>query len=126
MSGNLLFGKKMTEETNRRTLERIVPSYIKSYFEDKNIPPDVDITSSEYVSLCIDTNMCDGADIAYGVLSKSGKFDTFSGDHSISEDIRFVIKTLAHMKSRVPQEFSAGMLLMHLELVEGLSFSTEI
>ena len=117
---------KSDDPRNRRSLERMVPMYIRNYFKDKGISTDVDITSQKYIDLCIDTNMCDASDRVYKVLAESGRFQKSQDDHSIGEDIRFVIGILAKMKRHVPQEFSAGMLLMHLELVEGLSFSTEI
>lgn len=108
-----------------KSLERLLPIYISNYFKDKNIPNDVDLVSSKYIDLCINTNICDGADMAYKALERSGRFDSTSSDHSISEDIRFVIRILSQMKRHVPQEFSAGVLLMHLELVEGIPFLTE-
>jgi hypothetical protein len=120
-----VLSEKSDDLRNRRSLERMLPMYIRNYFQDKEIPAGVDITSQKYIDLCIDTNMCDASDRAYSALAESGRFQD-SDDHSISEDIRFVIAILAKMKRHVPQEFSAGMLLMHLELVEGLSFSTEI
>lgn len=116
---------KSDDLRNRRSLERMLPTYIKNYFQDKMISSDVDITSQKYIDLCIDTNMCDASDMAYKAIAESGRFQD-SQDHSIGEDIRFVIGILAKMKRHVPQEFSAGVLLMHLELVEGLSFSTGI
>lgn len=101
----------------------MAPMYIRDYFRDKKISSDVDIISPKYIDLCVNTSMCEGADRAYKILSESGKFSECSSDHSISEDIRFVIQILSQMKKHVPQELSAGVLLMHLELVEGLSHS---
>jgi hypothetical protein len=109
---------------NRRQLVQMVPRYIADYFRDKSVPPGVDVTAQKYIDLCIDTNICDGSDMAYKAIAESGRFKDSSSDHSIEEDIRFVIGILAKMKKHVPQEFSAGVLLMHLELVEGLPFST--
>ena len=45
-----------------------------------------------------------------------------SGDNAIEPDVKLVIGILRRMKSLVPQEFSAGMLLMHLEILEGVVF----
>lgn len=114
---------KPNDSNGKRSLERMAPTYIRNYFRDKKIPSEVDIISPKYVDLCVNTNMCEGADKAYRILSESGKFSDSSAEHSISEDIRFVISILSDMKKHVPQELSAGMLLMHLELVEGLSHS---
>lgn len=109
-----------------KSLDHLLPIYISNYFKDKEVPENTNLTSSRYIDLCINTNICDGADMAYRALEKSGRFSSTSSDHSISEDIRFVIRLLSQMKRHVPQEFSAGVLLMHLELVEGIPFSTEI
>ena len=108
-------------QPKRHDLEKIVPIYILNYFNDKNIFNE-ELISPKYIDLCIDTNICDGVDKAYLAMEKSGKFDTNSSEHMISEDIRFVIKTLNNIKKFVPQEFSAGVLLMHLEFVEGIKF----
>lgn len=105
---------------NRRELERIVALYIVNYFRDKEIINSSNLISPKYIDMCINTNICDGVDRAYKAIEKSGRFDTSSSDHSIGEDIRFVIKTLGQIKKFVPQEFSAGILLMHLELIEGI------
>ena len=107
---------------DRAELERIVSIYITNYFRDKNIPYYLDLISPKYIDLCITMDICKGVDMAYEVIDKSGKFETSSSEHSISEDIRFVIKTLAQIKRFVPQEFAAGILLMHLEFVEGMKF----
>lgn len=108
---------------DRRELERIVQIYIINYFSEKGIENHADLISPKYINLCIDTDMCTGVDRAYKAIEKSGRFETSSSEHSISEDIRFVIKTLGQIKHFVPQEFSAGMLLMHLEFIEGISLS---
>lgn len=110
------------KEVDRRELQKIVPFYISNYFRDKDLICDVDLLSPKYIDLCIDMDICRGVDIAYSAIEKSGRFETSSSEHSISEDIRFVIKLLGQIKKFVPQEFSAGILLMHLEFVEGIKF----
>lgn len=106
---------------NHEELCGIVARYINNYFSDKNVSVDANLLSPKYIDMCIRTNICDGVDKAYEVIERSGKFETSSSEHSISEDIRFVIKTLGQIKKHVPQEFAAGMLLMHLEIIEGIS-----
>jgi hypothetical protein len=110
------------KEYDRRELEKIMPFYISNYFRDKTLIFNADLFSPKYINLCIDMNICNGVDIAYAAIEKSGRFEISSSEHSISEDIRFVIKILGKIKKFVPQEFSAGILLMHLELVEGIEF----
>lgn len=110
------------EGIDRDELERIVSLYISNYFNDKEVPFHIDIFSPKYIDMCISTNICDAVDKAYKAMEICGKFDTASSDHTIAEDIRFVIKTLAQIKKFVPQEYSAGILLMHLEIIEGVPF----
>lgn len=109
-------------DQDKEYLNQIVRFYISNYFKDKVSFNSVDLFSPKYIDLCINTNICDGVDKAYEFIEKSGKFETSSSEHSISEDIRLVIKLLAQIKNYVPQEFSAGILLMHLEILEGVKF----
>ena len=111
---------------SREDLTEIAKRYISLYFEDKNISPDVDLFSSRYINFCLDYDICKAVDKVYFAIENCGKFDTASSEHSISEDIRFVIKTLGQIKKHVPQEFSAGILLMHCEILEGIPLQTEI
>jgi hypothetical protein len=111
---------------SREDLSRIVSVYIDNYFKEKNVPLGVDLFSPKYIDMCIDTNICDAVDKIYSAINSTGKFETSSNEHSISEDIRFVIKTLGQIKKHVPQEFSAGVLLMHVEILEGIQLLTEI
>lgn len=113
----------LENQYDRRDLERIVQIYIVNYFNDNGIYNCEELISPKYIDLCIETDICSGVDQAYKAIEKSGKFEISSSEHSISEDIRFVIKTLGKIKNFVPQEFSAGMLLMHLEFIEGISIS---
>lgn len=105
---------------NRDELCKIVSKYILNYFDDKGLEEKSYLLSPKYIDMCIDTNICDGVDRAYEAIERSGKFETSSSEHSISEDIRFVIKTLGQIKKYVPQDFAAGILLMHLEILEGI------
>jgi hypothetical protein len=105
---------------DRSEMETIVSRFISAYFEDKDIPIGVDLFQNHYVDMVLDTNVCNGVDVAYAALARSGRFETTSSDHLISEDIRYVIKTLSQIRKMVPAEFAAGVLLMHIELVEGI------
>lgn len=103
---------------DREEIENIARLHIKNYFEDKSVPDGVDIFSPKYIGLCIEMDICRAVDKAYAAMEKCGKFDTSSSDHLIAQDIRYVIKTLGAIRKKVTQDFSAGIFLMHLELVE--------
>jgi hypothetical protein len=108
---------------DRSELQSIVSGYIKSYFSGKQVPSGADVLSLEYIDMVMSTDICTGVDKAYEAMRACGKFDTSSSEHTISEDIRFVVKTLSQIKRVAPQEYSGGMLLMHLDLLEGVKLS---
>jgi hypothetical protein len=97
--------------------------YIKLYFSSYGIP-ESSFSDPKYADICLNTDICSGMHKAYKAMSYSDKFrESSDSTHPIEKDVRFVIKTLARMSKIVPQELSAGMLLVHLEILEGLSFN---
>lgn len=73
-----------------------------------------------YTNLIFNTNVCDGIDKSYEIMAENN-FKVGEGTASgIPEDVRYVINALKGMKRIVPQEFLGGVLLMQLELIEGL------
>jgi hypothetical protein len=106
----------------RDFLERIVATHIENYFKDKVVPGDINLVSPRYVNLCIEMDTCRAVDMAYEAISRHGLVAPDSDKSPIEADIRLVIGILRRMKPLVPQQFSAGMLLMHLEIMEGLTF----
>lgn len=107
---------------NRQFLEQTVSRYIENYFKDKAVPEGVDLFSPKYIDMCISMNICRAADMAYEAIARCGLMGVDSGDNAIEPDVKLVIGILRRMKPLVPQEFSAGMLLMHLEILEGVVF----
>jgi len=105
---------------DRTQLEAIAVKHIDNYFLKYPTSCNVDLFSPKYLDLVISTDVCRGVDIAYEAMAKSGRFSSEESNHSIGEDIRFVIKTLKQIRSVVPHEYSAGILLMHLEFLEGI------
>lgn len=107
---------------NEQFLERTVSRYIENYFKDKAVPEGVDLFSPKYINMCISMDICKAADTAYEAIARCGLMGENSGDNAIEPDVKLVIGILRRMKPLVPQEFSAGMLLMHLEILEGVVF----
>lgn len=109
---------------DRKAMEAAVPRHIRNYFGDAHLPEGVDLGDPKWVDLCIRTGICEAVDMAYAAMAKTGKYMT--NDKCFDHDILLVISILRRIRrSCVPQEFSAGILLMHLEFLEGLSFSSE-
>lgn len=109
-------------DAEREFLERMAAGYIEDYFRDKVVPECFDILSPRYISMCIEMNICKAVDMAYEAIARFGLVTPDSEDSAIEPDIRMVIGILRRMKPLVPQEFSAGMLLMHFEIMEGVTF----
>ena len=73
-----------------------------------------------YTNLIFNTKVCDGRHKSYEIMAENN-FKVGEGTSSgIPEDVRYVISALKDMKRIVPQEFLGGVLLMQLELIEGL------
>jgi hypothetical protein len=107
---------------NRQFLEQTAARYIENYFRDKAVPEGVDLFSPKYINMCIAMDICRAADMAYEAIARCGLMGEDLGDNAIEPDVKLVIGILRRMKPLVPQEFSAGMLLMHLEILEGVVF----
>jgi len=107
----------------QRRLERAAKAYISNYFLGISTPPEVDLHDKRYIDMCLNTTISDAAPAAYKAMKANGRMQASCGDGTIGEDVRFVIGLLKGIRYKcVPQELSAGMLLMHLEIVEGLRF----
>jgi hypothetical protein len=103
--------------------ESSIPVHISNYFRGRDIPGHFDITDPKYVEMCMELSICDAVDMAYSAMRCCGAFQEACGDGTMGRDVEFVIKILKGIRSRcVPQEFSAGILIMHLEILEGFSF----
>jgi len=109
---------------DRASAERMIPVHISKYFSGRAVPSDVDIGARRYVEMCMETSICEAVDLAYRTMKTFGVFQEPCGDGTMGRDVELVIGLLEGIRSRcIPQEFSAGILLMHLEILEGLSFS---
>lgn len=117
------FAAEQNGLAERRLLEASVARHIVNYFRDLPVPPSVNLLDGRYISMCVDSNVCDAVDAAYMAMRSKGVLQGSCGDGTIGEDVRFVVRLLRDIRLKcVPQEFSAGMFLMHLEILEGLSF----
>lgn len=95
--------------------------YLNRYFAPSGVPEEV-FLSQRYIDLCLRTDVLSGTQRAYGAMEGVAKFaDSEENAHSVSKDVRFVVKILDKMSRVVPQELSMGMLLAHLEIIEGLN-----
>jgi hypothetical protein len=107
----------------RRRQEALAIGYIASYFSAFKVPADVDLKSRRYIDICLDSDICSAVDAAYKSMKSCGRMQGACGDGTIGEDVRLVLRLLKGIRaSCVPQELSAGILLMHLEILEKIPF----
>jgi len=84
------------------------------------IPKSV-LHADEYVSLVLNTDVINGMDIVYDAIARSGQYQT-EFEHGVSDDVKHVIDLIHEIKGfGVPKPFITGILLMYLELCEGMS-----
>lgn len=109
-------------------VQATIRDLIGRYFDGKEmycggeIPKSV-LHAEEYVSLVLNTDVISGMDIVYDAIARSGQYQTES-EHGVSEDVKHVIDLIHEIKKfGVPKPFITGILLMHLELCEGMSIS---
>jgi len=105
----------------------IILKCIKNYFLDKVMHDDQEIKDSllelpYYTDLLFNTTMTDGVLKGYKLIEDNNfiGLDCIEDQNSISEDIRYMINLIRNIQKYIPQEFVGGMILMHLELVEGM------
>lgn len=111
------------QRIDRLLAEAAALKSIASYFRGLPLPPEANIADKRYIDMCVDSDICSAVDMAYETMREKGILQSSCGDGTIGEDVRFVIRLLKDIRAKcIPQEFSAGIMLMHLELVEGMSF----
>jgi hypothetical protein len=97
----------------------LISKNIKSYFSDKKLKNGGDINKSiykceHYIDMLFRTHMSDAILIAYRNMQEYNIKD------NDEDEIRYVLKIIKNIQKHVPQDFVGGMLLMHLELIEGI------
>ncbi len=74
-----------------------------------------------YISLVRNTSVSEGVLKAYRMIEDCDFKDTVSiNKSSMAEDVKFVLSLIKKIQRKVSQEFVGGILLMHLELIEGI------
>ena len=74
-----------------------------------------------YVLLVRNTSVSEGVMKAYKMIEDCGFKDSISiNKSSMPEDVKFVLNLIKKIQREVSQEFVGGILLMHLDLIEGI------
>jgi hypothetical protein len=103
-------------------IKPIIIKIIGNYFSNKKICDSRVLDLPNYADIVLRTTVSDGVLKAYKVMEQNGFLSdgSRSNNRDISEDIRYMIDLIRSIQRTVPQEFVGGMILLHLELVEGL------
>ena len=104
-------------------IRHIIIKTIKNYFSNKKLynGKDIDLSWFDlpyYSELIISTTVSEGVLKAYKIIEENN-FSEIDFDNDIASDIKYLIRTIKNIQKYVPQEFIGGMILLHLELIEG-------
>jgi hypothetical protein len=104
-------------------LKYIAKKYINDFFAQESFHqggkiPRALLNNNSNISMVINYNINTGVDQAYHCLKQHGFSESSSG---ITEDIMLVVNILNKLSAaNVPQQFAGGMILLYLNLVEGV------
>ena len=105
-----------------RDFNKLAEKFILTFFQGKKlycggqIPRKI-LCSSSYITLVLNTKIGDGIKLAHRILQAYER----EGDEFAKNDIECV-QNILHLcaLSGVPKQFSGGLLIMYIELVEGI------
>ena len=106
-------------------IKPIIVQSIKKYFKEKKLYNGKQIHQSlfdlpYYSDIVLKTSVSEGVVKAYKLIEENNFLNSNSDGKDIAEDIRYIVNLIKDIQKFVPQEFVGGMLLLHLELIEGL------
>ena len=121
-----LSDQKDIAEEARNSLKAMAVKYLNQYFLDKvmfiggKIPEQL-LRSEKRISLVLNTTICDAVDLAYKKLLHFFPSETQLKRDELARDTRMVLSILKEISmARIPKELAGGMLLLHLEMIEGI------
>jgi DNA-binding transcriptional regulator YhcF (GntR family) len=108
-----------------KEIEPIIKKCIKNYFADKKLNDGRKIPLSilelpHYTDLIVKTTVSDGVNKAYEIMEDNGFVLSKQSNLITDDEIKYMVKLIEKISKWVPQEFVGGMILMHIELVEGM------
>lgn len=99
---------------------------INNYFIGRTMYNGNQISSSllnlpYYSKLVCESDICKSVDKCYEIIRENNfKKSKESSMGGLAEDVNYIVSLIKSMKRTVPREFIGGILLMHLEIIEGL------
>jgi hypothetical protein len=114
--------------------DALAKQFIAKFFANRQmhcggpIPKSV-LESPEYVNMVLHTDVCKGVEQAYSLIGYTGPTEIDFTDESttIPDDIGKVLDILGQCsRMKVPKALAAGIMLMYLELCEGIGQAKNI
>lgn len=100
---------------------------LNKYFEGKFCYDGTKLDSkhlddSKFVDLIVKTNIITAVDKAYSMIERNNFCASVDNGKTMPEDVTYIVSLIHKIQRVVPQDFVGGTLLIHLNLIEGLSF----
>lgn len=108
-----------------KEIEPIIKKCINNYFADKKLHDGRKISKTildlpHYLDMVIKTTVSDGVNKAYEIMEDNNFQFSNQNNLIVEDEIKYMVKLIENISKWVPQEFVGGMILMHIELVEGM------
>jgi hypothetical protein len=114
----------------KKDIKKIAKYYIRKFFKNKKgiqgEKLDVSlIYDKSNIEKMINTNILDSTNIIYKTLKDTSYSEKSKTQKDVTKDIILVNEALKKIyKSKIPQQFAGGMLLLYLEFCKGIKFET--
>lgn len=110
----------------RKDIKKIAKEYIRAFFKNKKnylgekIKKD-QLYKEKYINNILNKSISESAKKIYSTLEYYKKYSRKNKSIDVTNDIKLVNETLKKIyKSKIPQQFAGGFLLMYLELCKGV------
>jgi hypothetical protein len=114
----------------KKDIKKIAKYYIRKFFKNKNGMQGEKLNISliydkSNIEKMINTNILDSTNIIYKTLKDTSYSEKSKTQKDVTKDIILVNEALKKIyKSKIPQQFAGGMLLLYLEFCKGIKFET--
>lgn len=116
----------------KKDIKKIAKEYIRIFFKNKKnkdgkrINKEVLFDKQNIIKL-LNINIVESTKIIYSSLENSKEFGIKSKKEDVTNEIKLVNESLKKIyNAKIPQQFAGGMLLMYLEICEGIEFNSSL
>lgn len=111
----------------KKDIKKIIKQYIREFFKNKKdyngnkIKQEL-LFTNKYIGNILDFSILESTKLVYSVLCQYKKYSLKNKKDDVTNDIKLVNETLKKIyRSKIPQQFAGGFLLMYLEVCEGVN-----